>query len=273
LGGGLRDYWLKAGKEVVATTVRSDQDKNPIIQLDLAQAAHCWPEIPHCHAAVLCAAMTSLEECRSNPAATHFVNVTQTLTLAHRLVEQGSFVVFLSTNLVFDGSRPLRRSTEIPSPITEYGRQKAEAEAGFAQFGERAAIVRLTKVFHSAMPLMRSWIDELRAGRAIAPFADLVCAPISLATATRTIAAIAERLLPGIWQLSAAADISYAHIAERLAQNGGYDPLLVRFSSAPPAMTLESRPRHTTLDATRAESELGFEVPNPLTVVDQTIFP
>ena len=79
-------------------------------------------------AAVICAAITRQELCRKEPEATRQINVVRTLDLIRDLVEAETFVVFLSTNLVFDGSRPQRRGDEPLSPKMEYGRQKAEVE-------------------------------------------------------------------------------------------------------------------------------------------------
>jgi len=271
LGGALWRYWLAAGRPVLATSLLEIPEAGPVVRLDLNQGEEAWPKLPACRAAVLCAAIAGLAQCRQQPAATRRVNVTQTLALARRLADQGCFVVFLSTNLVFDGSRPWRRADEPTCPMTEYGRQKAEAEAGLATLGDRAAVVRLTKVFHPDLPLLRGWRESLQAGRPIQPFADVVCAPIRLEATIRCLAQVAERCLPGIWQLSATADISYAAIAQRLARHGGCDPALVRPQPARTAADLEHKPRFTTLDATRAARELGFAIQSPEAVVDDAL--
>jgi dTDP-4-dehydrorhamnose reductase len=245
-------------------------DCEGLLHLDLSQPEEVWPVLPQCDAAVLCAAITSLEQCRQDPAATRFVNATQTVTLAHRLAEQGCFIVFPSTNLVFDGSKPHRAAADPTCPKTEYGRQKADAEAELLRLGSRVAVVRLTKVFHAAMPLVERWIESLRLGRPIRPFSDFVCAPIGLAATIGCVAAVTERRLPGIWQLSSASDISYAAIAARIGKSGGYDPALIRPEPAGTQAPLEHVPQFTTLDATRAAQDLDFAIAAPEAVVDET---
>ena len=268
LGGALSRFWRRTGREVVATSLRILEEG--AVHLDIAQPEETWPVLPKCSAAVLCAGITDLERCRRDPAGTRWVNVTQTLKLAHRLAGQGCFVVFLSSNLVFDGSKPLRHPAEPTCPKTEYGHQKAEAEAGLARLGNRFGVVRLTKVFHSEMPLVRGWIQSLSDGKPIHPFADFMCSPISLETTIRAVATVAENQLNGIWHLSSSADITYAGIAQHIAGRQKFDATLVQPVSCREAATLEHRPLYTTLDATRSQKELGFEIPDPVSVIDTT---
>ena len=204
--------------------------------------------------------------------ATRHINVTQTLQLARRLAARGCFVVFISSNLVFDGSKPRRAAAEPACPKTEYGRQKAEAEAGLVALVAPAGIVRLTKVFHSQMPLVRGWMKSLREGQAIQPFTDLICSPITFNATIQTIAAVAERQLSGLWQLSGSADISYAGIATFVARRAECEASLVQPTVSRGLVNFEHLPPHSTLDATRARTELGFQLCDPLTVIDQTFF-
>lgn len=272
LGGTLRRQLQRSGREVAATSLLSVPDPQNVLHLDLTQPPETWPELSPCRAVVLCAAITSLEQCRANPAGTRLVNVTRTLALLERLAQHGAFVVFISSNLVFDGSKPRRRPEEPVCPRTEYGRQKAEAEAALLRLRDRVAIVRLTKVIHPDMPLMRGWIQSLREGKPISPFQDFVCSPITLDATVGVLAEIAAQQRAGIWQLSASADITYAEIARCLAKSGGFDSALVRPVSARTGM-LEHLPQHSTLDAGRAQRELGFELIDPERVIDGVFSP
>jgi hypothetical protein len=59
-------------------------------------------------------------------------------TAITELVEGGKL-----TNLVFDGSVPCRNAHDAACPVTEYGRQKAEAEKQLLALGNMAAVVRV----------------------------------------------------------------------------------------------------------------------------------
>jgi len=246
-------------------------DERDALRLDLSQAPDRWPVLPPCRAAVLCAAITSLEQCRRDPIGTRKVNAEHTLALAQRLAEQGAFVVFLSTNLVFDGTKPLRLADEATCPQTEYGRQKAAVEAGLAALGVRHAVVRLAKVFHSGLPLVRDWMDSLRAGKPITPFADMVCAPITLDTVLQGLARVAENELEGRWQFSPLEDVSYAAIATEVGRLVQADLSLIRPGSARQLASLEHLPAHTTLDARETRAKLGLDFPEASRVIAQSL--
>ncbi len=272
VGGALRTYWRHARRAVTGTSLLPVAGDPEVVPLDLAGGGPaCWPTLPPARAAVLCAAITSLEACRRDPVGTREINVVRTLALARRLAEEGCFVVFISSNLVFDGTRPRRHPDDAACPQTEYGRHKAEAEAGLASLGDRVAIVRLTKVWHPGLALLRGWRERLERGEPIQPFTDLACAPISLETVVRVLAQVADEARSGIWQLSAAADVSYAAIAGRLAERLGCAAALVRPVAAASTGRLEHCPAHTTLEAARAASLLGVPVPEPWTVIDPTL--
>jgi dTDP-4-dehydrorhamnose reductase len=229
-----------------------------------------WPVLPSCRAAVLCAAIANQEACRLDPAATRDLNVVRTLRLAQQLLSAGTFVVFLSTNMVFDGSRPRRRADESVSPKTEYGRQKAEAEAGLLKLGERCAVVRLAKVFYRDLALIKTWREKLNAKQPIRAFSDYVCSPVPLSCVTQIIRSVAGSEKSGIWQVSATEDVSYADIALQVAKHSGADTALVRAAPAPPG-SVEHLPHFTTMDASRVEEELQLRIPSAAETLEREL--
>lgn len=267
IGSMLRRDWCKHGFSVAATSLRPLADNQGAVILDLSQPAVMWPDLPRCRVAVIAAAITNLEQCRQQPAATREVNVAQTVRLAERLAEQGAFVVFISSNLVFDGTRPCRQPAERVCPVSEYGRQKAEAEAALLKLGERCAVVRLTKVFHGDLGLIKAWREQLRKGQIIRPFSDYLCAPITLDCVTEAIRLVAQSSRSGIWQVSASEDISYAEIAAQLAGCGGFDAALVQPTTAPRDKS-EHLPRFTTLDTRQLEETFDFHIPSARQTVE-----
>lgn len=257
---GKQDSSRRAGADLL------DPPGEHVERLDLSESIETWSP-PPAQAAFLCAALTRLEDCRRDPAGTRHINVTQTLRLAAKLRAAGVFVVFPSSNLVFDGRRPCQPAGDPVCPQTEYGRQKAAVEADLAAFGSGAAIVRLTKVVGPQWALACEWAKTLRAGRPIRAFNDLGCAPIPLDLTVRGLLEIARRRLPGIWQFSAPADVSYEDLARHLARRLNADPRLIEVTSGQAIGTLEHVPCHTTLDITRARTELGIAFPPPLEAI------
>jgi len=239
------------------------------VALDLSRDVASWA--PPCEAAVayLCAAVASVEECRSDPARTLAVNVAGTIALARTLARQGTLMVFPSTNLVFDGSVPFERAEASVAPATEYGRQKAEAEKRLLALWERVSIVRFTKVLGPRTPLLQRWADDLRRRRPIHPFADMVMAPVPLDFAVDVLVRVGQERLRGILQVSGPQDVSYEAAARHVARRVGAPPSLVEpIPTLSSGLTLEHVPAHTTLDPLRLRSELAMTPPDVWTTID-----
>ena len=270
IGRALRNRLAAAGNEVIATTRRTSAAEGGRLQLDLARPGE-WKLPDSCATAVLCAAATNLAFCREHPEEARRINVDNTLALARALSERGAFVVFLSTNLVFDGETP-RTPAEAPlEPRTVYGEFKAEAELGLADGAPRCAVIRLSKVFAPDMPLLKGWRESLIAGSSLDAFTDYRCAPIDLATTVRGIGDVAVGGREGVWQFSPKEDVSYAEIAVEVAARLNPGENRVRSIPSSEKTTLEHIPRHTTLDASRARQELGLEFPAMPEVLDRVL--
>ncbi|MBU1042611.1 MAG: sugar nucleotide-binding protein [Proteobacteria bacterium] len=256
------------GCNPLATTRRSSASSSggpEVLYLDLADMAS-WTPPETADVAFLCAAITATDQCRKDPAGTRRVNVENTVLLADRLVRSGWFVFFLSTNLVFDGSTPLCAASAPVNPRTEYGRQKAEAEARLQALGSSVAILRLSKVLTPDFSLFSRWAGELSKGRPVAPFHDMTIAPVPMGLLIQVLLDLAESPMGGIWQLSAMDEISYAQAALQLCRSAGYDETLVRPVSWREACPdLEHVPAHTTLDCSRLAQAFGF---TPLSAQD-----
>lgn len=272
IGSALATLLRQHGSTVHVTSRRPHPGFDPgIIHLDLGRSPAFWSEVPKCDTAVICAGVSGLSACRKDPISTRTINVSHTLALAEKLALRGTFIVLLSTNMVFDGSTARTSIEETYSPMTEYGRQKVELEKRLAASGIVSAVVRLTKVIHPKMTLLFEWLDSLRMGRPIHPFSDIVCAPILLETAILGIAAIAERKISGCWQFSSPTDISYASIATELARAAKANPELIHLESARGLCDLEHVPIHATLDASRAMKELRLEFIDSADAVQKTL--
>jgi len=270
IGRGLAVAYEAAGKTVWQTTRHRKQLGDQRIFLDLSQDVAHWqlPPVP-IRTAIFCAATTSLESCRLDPESSRQVNVVGTITLAKRLVEAEVFVVFLSTNLVFDGKTPFAKPTDTVNPQTEYGRQKAEAESQLLAWGEQVAVVRFSKVLSPEMSLFQGWIRDLKAGKVIHPFSDMVISPVSLAFAVNVLLEVAERRLPGIFQMSAMQDVTYAAATQHIARKLGVDMELVQPISYHES-ELVVAPLNTSLDSIRLV-DLGLCAPHAADALEKLI--
>ena len=256
-----------AGQSVLRTSRRGTPGTIP---LDLAADPASWRLPDGVAAAVLCAAVTSTEVCRSRPDEARRVNVEAPVELGRRIAATDGRVVFLSTNMVFDGTVPFTPASAPRSPQTAYGRMKAEAEERLLALGGAATVVRLTKVVGQTLPVIEAWRATLSRGDAVRPFADMPMAPVTLDRAAAVIAAAAREPLGPVLQVSARADLTYAEVAGRLAARWGFAAGLVRPATvAESGVVLEHVPAHTTLDASAVRDRLSLEPPDPWAAIDE----
>lgn len=263
IGQALFTYLKNAGEHVVGTTRRLDRVKKNTISLDLTQGAGQWT-LPAASVAIICAGITQLGVCQQNQELSHRVNVTNTIALIEKLVAQGTYVIFLSTNQVFNGLTPLVMPDAPTSPASQYGRQKEAVEQQISKWNSSSvAIVRLTKVLSSDFALFLKWGEELKKGMTIHPFLNLSMAPVPLSFVVSAMRLIADLRLTGNFQLSGDEDLSYADAARIGASHLGIDPTFIKPTEVSCLEGYDkSPPVYTSLDGSRLLLELGIRPPD-----------
>jgi dTDP-4-dehydrorhamnose reductase len=265
----------RAGFDVAATTRRQDRVGAARPFLDLSQKMGDWAIPDGIGAVCFCAAIARLADCARDPEGSAQVNVGGTVALADRFLARGIPVLFLSTDKVFDGSRPRVPAETPPCPVSEYGRQKAAAEMALGErmrVGAPVAILRLAKVVSPGMELLRQWIASLSTGKPIRAFADMMMAPTPVALVAQAIERLLAEPHTGIFQLTGPRDIAYSDAAHHLAHRIGADPALVEAVSAYSAGLPEgSTAPHTTLDSAALQERFGIVAPDALDVIDELI--
>jgi dTDP-4-dehydrorhamnose reductase len=267
---------LRAGGDGVGATTRRLELAAPDRPfLDLSSPLDGWEPPPGTHAACVVAAVARLAACHTDPVGSAHVNVTQTIALCERLIARGVYLLFLSTNQVFDGSTPHVPADAPPAPVSEYGRQKARTEAVLRAHiarGAPVAILRLAKVVSPDMALVRDWLAALSAGKPIRAFHDMTLAPTPIEVVADAIVHLLKEKARGIFQLTGPRDVSYEAVGRHLARRIHADEALVGAVSANAAGLPEgSTPRHTTLDSTLLQERYGVTVPDAWEALDEII--
>ena len=258
IGGALRTALLAQGWRVVVTSRRPSIDPD-IRRIDLASPPAQWEALGEHDIAFLCAGITKLSACEDDPAGSSLVNVAHLSVLAERLAAGGCRLLYPSTNLVLGGGLPFMPSDAPYRPVSEYGRQKALAEQRLLRLGERAAILRMTKIVPPRPPLFRQWEEALRAGRTVQPLSDLVMSPIALDDLIDAMILVATQGGGGIYQVSGDRDMSYAEAAMLLADRLGCSRRLVQPKTmAELGVAAAAAMPHTTLDITRVAEEFSL---------------
>jgi len=247
---------------VWGTTQRQSSEPSPnIFYLNLLDAAWSFPPIKF-DVAYLCAGICRMSLCEDDPSGTYKVNVEAMTALANHLSQQGTFVVYLSTNQVFFGDESFVSPHAPYQPLNEYGRQKALVETAIKTNNPNSAIVRLTKVVEPNMALIKNWMTRLQDNQIVEAFHDMMLAPVALRQVLDVLISVGQKNTAGCYQVSGAEDVSYYDLALILADRLGCSPALVHSVSAEKnGMRKIFLPRFTTLDCSSTIALCGAKSP------------
>ncbi|MBF0550752.1 MAG: sugar nucleotide-binding protein [Deltaproteobacteria bacterium] len=271
IGAALVSYLQKKGESVITTTRRASTITNSRIYLNLSDTDDKFRLPGPFDVAIICAGVTKIAACRVDSGGSTKINVDAVSAIARILADDGTRIVYLSTNQVFDGYVPFPTHQTPVSPITEYGKQKAEVEHRLlSSYPDRVVILRLTKVIGPHHDLFDKWYQNLKKGETIFPFSNMFIAPIPLSFVVSTLYQIVKRCSAGVFHLSADRDISYSEAAFLAAQILNADQnLIVPTSAAESKLIEEPFPIHTCLNTDRLTLELGIQPPDATPTVKQ----
>jgi dTDP-4-dehydrorhamnose reductase len=203
-------------------------------------------------AVIHCAALSSIARCHREPALAEAINDHGTRLLADLADEARARLLYVSTDLVFDGEKGWYTEGDVPAPLSAYGRTKARAE-GAVRASERGLVARVSLLFGSTLIGRPSFFDEqlsaLRERRPCALFSDEWRTPLSLLTAARALIALAESDYAGVLHLGGPERLSRLEMGQRLAAFLGADASVIVPARREDVPAAEPRPRDTSLDS------------------------
>ena len=172
------------------------------------------------------------------------VNTDGSENVAHAAAAVGARLVHLSTDVVFDGRKGSPYvEDDAPSPVTDYGRAKAEAERRVTAVHREALLVRTSLLYGGPQPSKH----ELAADDpGFTFFTNEIRSPIHVTDLAQALLELAELDVRGPLHVAGADNVSRAELAELI--RGGP----VRSAPAP-----GTRPLDCSLDSSRAQALLA----------------
>jgi dTDP-4-dehydrorhamnose reductase len=200
------------------------------------------------------AAMARIADCYRDPGRAERVNVQGTALLAELADRARARLVYVSTDLVFDGERGNYREDDPVRPLSVYGRTKAAAEQAVLAH-PRQAVVRPSLLFGPTRADRPAFFDEqltaLRQRRPCPLFADEWRTPLALVTAARGLLAVAASDFAGLLHLGGPERLSRLEMGQRLASFLRLDPSVLGAVTRASLPAPEPRPRDVSLDSSR----------------------
>ncbi|MEZ5315185.1 MAG: sugar nucleotide-binding protein [Chlamydiales bacterium] len=178
--------------------------------------------------AMITAAISHPESCEIDRKHSYQCNVEGPIKLGMFFKKKGIIPIFFSTDYVFDGTQSLYTSDSPPSPLNEYGRQKAELEQRALDLN--GLVIRLSKVYGLEKG-DRTFFDEivfnLLSNKKIRMASDQILSPIAVHEIVKIVEQLMHNGERGIFNLTGPTYASRFEMAKRAASMLGVDGNLV----------------------------------------------
>lgn len=148
VGNALVRAWQRRGDEVAAATYHCHA--SPLFrQLDMQDASAVEEALRETRPGLVAlpAANPHVDYIELHAAETRRVNVEGSLNVLRACLSSGARLIFFSSDYVFDGKKGVYGEDDLPSPLNEYGRQKAEVEAEVLRADPRNLVVRTSGAY------------------------------------------------------------------------------------------------------------------------------
>lgn len=251
VGNALVRAWTARGHETAAATYHCHPSPG-FLRLDMQDEAAVRQVLERFRPQVVAvpAANPHVDYCETHPEETRKVNVLGTLNVARAARDAGARMVFYSSDYVFDGVKGEYTETDPPRPLNEYGRQKAETEAGVLAADPRNLVLRTSGAYGwqwEPKNFVLQVRTRLAAGQRMTVAGDLLYNPTYVENLAEVTADLVEAGAGGIFHAVGAEAVTRYDFAMLVAETWGLDGGLLesvpsaRFSSPTP------RPKQSSL--------------------------
>ena len=212
---------------------------------------------------VHCAALTQADECELNPIKAWEINVTATRFIVDAAKKINAFLIFISTDFVFDGMNGPYKETDTVNPVSYYGSTKVAAEKAVAESGLPYAIARTCLLYGNILIGTRSnivsWVKEnLEQGKKIKVVGDQWRTPTYVEDLAKGILLIVEKKATGFFHISGEDFLSPYDMAVATADYLHLDKSVMEKVDASVFTQSAKRPAKTGFIIDKAKLELGY---------------
>lgn len=209
-------------------------------------------------------ALTDVDHCESNPALAKRLNQVAAQNVARGAAATGARLVHISTDHLFDGTKPWATESEPPSPVNTYARTKYEGEICVREACPDALIIR-TNFFGWGTSIRASFSDwilgRLENSQELNMFTDAYFTPVLINDLTGMIIRLVESGATGIINIGGADRISKYEFALELAREFDCSTEQIIPVSMDSMDFQAARPKDMSIDSHKIQSLLKTKMP------------
>jgi dTDP-4-dehydrorhamnose reductase len=210
------------------------------------------------------AAMTNVDQCETDKEGCWTANVIAVENLIEACEQNGTRLVHLSTDFIFDGSHGPLSENEKPSPVNYYGESKLAAEGLLEKSNIHWAILRTVLVYGITRDMSRSnivlWVKKnLEEGKQIQVVNDQFRTPTLAEDLALGCYLAAIHKAKGIYHISGKDFLTPYEIAIHTAKYFNLDESLIRKTDSSQFKQPARRPLITGFIIDKARRDFGYE--------------
>mgnify|MGYP000156114438 FL=1 len=261
LGHKLVEELLGKGHEVwglyYSSEIKVEHEKLKKIKLDLRNRIGLEDLILKLRPDVVVhsAAYTNVDGCERDRKYAWEVNVEATRVIARAAYVTKAYLVYVSTDYVFDGEKGMYSEGDVPAPINYYGLTKLIGEEIVKTSNVMYCIVRTSTIWGSP-PGKKNFavfvVDTLHAGGIVKAIVDQYVSPTNNRLLAKAIAEVAERKPLGVLHV-AGVRMSRYEFAVKVAEAFGLPTENIVEASMSDMKWVARRPRDSSLDTSYAK--------------------
>ena len=205
-------------------------------------------------------AMTGVDLCEKEKTSASEINTKATEIIAKECSKLNSFLVYVSTDYVFDGNLGMYKEDNVTNPLGFYGESKLEGEKVVQNFSTNWCIARTSTPFglHPTKKSFPMWvIENLQKQKQIDILIDQFTSPTYIPNLSRMLIEISERRITGVIHAAGASKISRYQMASMVSDKLNLDGTLLKQISINKMKWVAQRPKDSSLDVSRASSILN----------------
>ena len=205
-------------------------------------------------------AMTGVDLCEKEKTSASEINTKATEIIAKECSKLNSFLVYVSTDYVFDGNLGMYKEDDVTNPLGFYGESKLEGEKVVQNFSTNWCIARTSTPFglHPTKKSFPMWvIENLQKQKQIDILIDQFTSPTYIPNLSRMLIEISERRITGVIHTAGASKISRYQMASMVSDKLNLDGSLLKQISIDKMKWVAQRPKDSSLDVSRASSILN----------------
>jgi len=244
--------------EVIGVYHNSKPETESYLQLDLSKVENVREiEKEKPDVIIHAAALTDVDKCEENPDLAKLLNYEVTKEIA----KIPAFIVYISTDYVFDGERGNYKEDDKPNPVNVYGLTKLMGEEAIKR-SEEYLIVRTSTPYGSNPASGKDnfalWLlKKLKNNERVRIVNDQVTSPTLNTSFALMLKEAVERRIKGVIHLADASQISRYDFSVNLARVFNLDESLITPISINEIKWKAKRPRNSSLNVEKAMEMLS----------------